>query len=144
MRQVGLIKKKEFAATIFDDKTFVIYIASISQHLDFHHSQSVKIALLKADKTPTFVLSIYINFVNAFSKNLAAAKLLEYIRINDYAIDLTEDNEPSYRSLYSLGLVELEILKTYLKIILANGFIKSSKSLAAVPIFFMKKPDGGF
>ena len=65
-----------------------------------------------------------------------------YTRINDYAIELVDDWEPLYTTIYSLKLVKLGILKTYIKNNLANGFINSPKSPAGVPIFFDKKPDG--
>ena len=51
------------------------------------------------------------------------------------------DWQSPYSFIYSLGSVELEILKAYIKNNLANGFIKPSKSPAKVPIFFNKKPD---
>ncbi len=47
----------------------------------------------------------------------------------------------SYNHNYSLGLVELEILKAYIKNYLTNSFIRPSKSLAKAPIFFNQKPD---
>ena len=63
--------------------------------------------------------------------------------INNYAIELVDDRQPPYGPIYSLGPVELEILKAYIENNLANGFIKPSKSPAGVPILFDKKPDGG-
>ena len=62
-------------------------------------------------------------------------------RINEYAIELKNDKQPPYRPIYSLGLVELETLKTYIKINLANGFIRPLKSPAGAPILFVCKPD---
>ncbi len=38
--------------------------------------------------------------------------------------------------------MELEILKAYIEINLANGFIRPSKLPAGAPIFFDKKSDG--
>ncbi len=40
---------------------------------------------------------------------------------------------------YSLGPIKLEILKTYIKNNLANGFIRLSKSATRILIFFDKK-----
>ena len=51
------------------------------------------------------------------------------------------DQQPSYGSIYSLGLIELETLKTYIDTNLANGFIRLSKSLVKASIFFDKKSD---
>ena len=43
--------------------------------------------------------------------------------MNKYAIKLEEDKQPSFRSIYNLGPVELKTLKTYIKTNLANGLI---------------------
>ena len=89
IKRVELIKKKEFATVVLDpgDGPFVVHLASISQDLDVHLSWKAHIALLKADKAPTFILSKYANFANIFFKKLAA-KLLEHIRIHKYSINL--------------------------------------------------------
>ena len=50
-------------------------------------------------------------------------KLLENIKINKYAIKLKEDKQPPFEPIYNLKLVELETLKIYIKINLANSFI---------------------
>ncbi len=52
-----------------------------------------------------------------------------------------DNQQPPYGPIYSLSLVELEILKTYIKNNLANGFIKPSKSPVGAPILFDKKLD---
>ena len=44
-----------------------------------------------------------------------AAKFSKYIEINNYAIKLVNNQQLFYGSIYSLGLIELEILKTYIK-----------------------------
>ena len=82
----------------------------------------------------------YSDYSNVFlAENVA--KLPENTRINEYAIKLEENKQPSFRPIYNQGLVELEILKTYIKTNLANGFIWSSKSPIGVSILFDKKPD---
>ncbi len=43
--------------------------------------------------------------------------------MNEYTIILVKDKQSSYRPIYSLGPVELEILKTYIKTDLKTGFI---------------------
>ena len=63
------------------------------------------------------------------------------MEINDYAIKLVNDWQPLYSSIYSLRLVEVETLKTYMKNNLANSFIRSSKSFTKIPIRFDKKSD---
>ena len=91
----------------------------------------------------TGITAEYSDFFNVFSSN-SAAKLPEHIRINDYLIDLLDNKQPLYSLIYSLGLVELETLKTYIKANLSSGFIRSSKSPAGTPILFIRKKDGSF
>ncbi len=62
--------------------------------------------------------------------------------MNDHAINLVNDWQPLYGSIYSLKPMELEILKAYIENNLASGFIRPSNSPAGVPILFDKKPDG--
>ena len=106
-----------------------------------HPSRRAQIAHLKADETLTKVPSEYADFVDVFSPKLAA-ELLEHTEINDYAIELVDDRQPPYGPIYSLGPVELETLKVYIKNNLASGFIRPSKSPAGASILFDKKLDG--
>ena len=71
-----------------------------------------------------------------------AAELSENTGMNEHAIELEEGKQPPFGPIYSLGPVELETLKTYIKTNLVNGFIRPSKSPAGAPILFDKKPDG--
>ncbi len=107
-----------------------------------HLSRRAQTAHLKADEAPTKVPSEYVDFADIFSPKLAV-KLPEHTGINDHAIELVDNRQLSYGSIYSLGHVELETLKAYIENNLASGFIKPSKSPAGVPILFNKKPDGG-
>ena len=61
--------------------------------------------------------------------------------MNDHAINLVKEQQPPYRLVYSLGPVELEILKTFIKTNLANDFIKRSKSPVDAFILCVKKLD---
>ena len=56
--------------------------------------------------------------------------------MNKHAIELEKSKQPSFESIYSLGPLELETLKTYIKTNLAIGFIRLSKSSAGAPIIF--------
>ena len=87
------------------------------------------------------ILAEYSDFSNVFSSN-SAAELPEYTRINDHPINLLDDKQPPYGLIYSLGLVELETLKTYIKANLASGFIRTSKSLANTLLLFVQKKNG--
>ena len=68
-------------------------------------------------------------------------ELLENTGINEHAIKLEKSKQPPFGPIYSLGLVELETLKTYIETNLANGFIRSSKSPTEAPILFDMKPN---
>lgn len=61
--------------------------------------------------------------------------------IKEYAIDLELNKQPSYKSIYNLGPVELKTLKTYIEINLANKFIQPFKFPIETPILFIKKPN---
>ena len=64
----------------------------------------------------------YFDYSNIFLvKNII--KLLENIEINKNAIKLKKDKQLLFGLIYSLKLIKLKILKTYIKINLANGFI---------------------
>ena len=64
----------------------------------------------------------YSNNSNIFLiKNVA--KLPKNSGMNKYAIKLEKSKQLSFKSIYSLKLLELKIFKTYIKINLANGFI---------------------
>lgn len=85
----------------------------------------------------------YINFIHIFFLDLTF-KLLEHTKIKTYAIKLVNDKQPFYEPVYSLEAIELKILKIYIKINLANRFIKPFKSLVGVSIFFNRKLDRFF
>ena len=107
-----------------DNKTFMVYVAAlvILKIMKIHLFCKTQIALL----TRTKILAKYSN-LDIFSLD-SAAKLPKNNRINNYLIDLLEDKQLPYGLINSLKLVELEILKTYIKANLASGFIKPSKA----------------
>lgn len=98
-------------------------------------------AFLKADETTTAILNKYTNLPNVYLPDLAA-KLVKHTKINNHAIDPIDGKQPFYRLIYSPRPVKLKILKTYIKICLANSFIKSSKFSANVPILVVRKLNG--
>ena len=85
----------------------------------------------------------YLDFADVFSPGLAS-KLLEYTGVNNHTIKLFDGQQPPYRPIYSLGLVELEILKAYTETNLAIGVIRSSKSPANTSILFDRKSNDFF
>lgn len=106
--------------------------------MTIHPTREAQIALLVAKKVN--VSAKYLNYADVFLKEIAA-ELPKRLSINKHAINLKPDKQPPYRPIYSLGLLELEIFKTYIKINLANGFICSSKFSARIPILFVQKLD---
>ena len=82
----------------------------------------------------------YSDYSNVFSaKN--TVKLLENTGINEHAIELEENKQSSFRSIYGLGPMKFKTLKTYIETNLANSFICPSKFLIAAPILFDRKPN---
>ena len=102
-----------------------------------------QVGALLFDKAPTKVLAEYSDYTNVFSIE-NAIELLENTGMNEHAIKLEEGKQPPFGPIYSLRLVELETLKTFIEINLANGFIRLSKSPARAPILFDWKPDRSF
>lgn len=86
-------------------------------------------ALLFAGNTFIAISSKNADFVDIFFLEFAA-KLIEYIEINDHSIYLIDDQQPPY-----------ETLKTHIEINLANGFIWTSQLPAKALIFFVQKLD---
>ena len=124
-----------------NSETFVVHVASLSSTpLDVYPSRRPQISSLIAKKAPTKVPNKYLDFADVFSPDLAS-ELPEHTGINDHAIELINSQQPPYGPIYSLGPVELEILKTYIETNLANGFIRLFKSPAGAPILFERKSD---
>ena len=102
-----------------------------------------QVKALLFDKVPTEIPAEYSDYSNIFSvKN--AVEHPGNTGIYEYAIEIKENKQSLFRPIYSLGPMELEILKTYIKTNLANGFIWPFKSPAGTPILFDKKPNRSF
>jgi hypothetical protein len=83
----------------------------------------------------------YQEFVVLFLK-----KLLDKLpprRPYNYKITLVKGAKPSFGPLYRISKNKLLVLKKYFKKILFKKFIRASKSSAASPVIFIKKPSGG-
>ena len=142
-KRVQIIGLKEFAKSALDpdQEDFVVHIATLFSSIEVYPDREVQIAALIADKAPITIPAEYSDFENVFSKK-SAAVLPKYTEINTHAINLKKGKEPHYGPIYSLGTVDLETLKIYIKTNLANSFIRPSKSPAGTPILFNKKPNG--
>ena len=143
IRRVEIINKKVFAAAVrnTDNKIFVLHIAALAEPITMliYLSHQAQVATLTSKKTG--ILAEYSDFSNVFSLD-SAVELLEHTGINDHSINLLDNKQPLYGPIYSLGPVELETLKTYIKVNLASSFIRPSKSLASTPILFIQIKDG--
>ena len=142
--RVQIVDPKEFVIAALDvnSKTFVVHMAIWEREkMPVHSKKQAQVGALLFDKAPTKVPVEYSDYSNVFSAE-NAAELPENTGMNEHAIELEEGKQPPFSPIYSLGPVELETLKTYIKTNLANSFIRPSKSPAGAPIFFDRKPDG--
>lgn len=94
---------------------------------------------MKVDKTLIKIFSKYVVFANFFLLKLAL-ELFKHTSIKNYIIDLIDNKQPLYNTIYNLNLMELKIFKGYIKNNLANNSIKSSK-FPDRALFFDQKPD---
>ena len=83
----------------------------------------------------------YHSYLDVFS-NKEADTLSEH-RTYDHAIHLKEGSQPPASALYGMSRNEMQELRRYLDENLAKGFIRASRSQAASPVLFVKKPGGG-
>lgn len=113
-------------------------IALTIMNSNIYLSWLAQIALLEVEEV--FILFKYTDYTNIFSPN-SMAKLSKHIGINNYSINLINDKQLFYGPIYSLRLVELETLKLYIEINLANCFIRLSKLLTNALILFIYKKD---
>ena len=101
----------------------MVYVAIREQEeIPGHSKKQAQVEALLFNKASTKVPAEYSNYSNVFSAEYAA-ELPENTGMNEYVIKLEEDKQPPFGPIYSLGPVELETLKTYIKTNLANGFI---------------------
>ena len=121
-----------------DNKTFKIYVATLAELtiMPIYPFYEALVALL----TNLDISAKCLDFLNIFSSD-STKQLLEHNRINDYHMDLLKIKRLPYGLIYSLEPVELETLKTYIKVNPARSFIRPSKSLAGTPILFVQKND---
>lgn len=108
-----------------------------------HWNREVQIAALITHKALVTILVEYSDFANVFSKK-SAVVLPKHTKINTHTLNLEKSKKQSYRLIYSLGPVELETLKTYIKTNLANSFICLSQSSTGASILIDKKPNESF
>jgi len=64
-------------------------------------------------------------------------------KIWDHAIDLKETFKPQKEKIYPLSKNEREEVQNFVEDQLRKGYIKPSKSPQTLPVFFVRKKDGG-
>ena len=136
-KRIKLVDKKEFIAAAFDSEyeTFVVYVASLNLVPGIYLDREAQITSLLTKKVK--IPDKDSDFTDVFSEEKALV-LPERTKFNENAIDLQDRKQPPYGPIYSLGPVELETLKTYIKTHLKTEFIQPSKSPADALIFFDK------
>ena len=119
----------------------MIHIATLAKPiiLPIYSSCEAWVALLISTK----ILVKYFNFLDIFSLD-STTELLKYTRINNDSINLSKKKQRLYGLIYSLKLVEVKTLKTYIKANIASSFIMLSKFPASTRILFIKKKDSSF
>ena len=144
--QVQIINPKEFAITALNvnSKTFIMHMAIQKQEkMPVHFKKQALVGALLFDKAFSKILAKYSDNNNVFfAENIA--ELPENTGINEHAIKVKKDKQSLFGLIYRLGLVELETLKTNIKINLTNGFIWLFKFPVRASIFFNKKPNKNF
>lgn len=122
-------------------EAFIVYINSLIAKMTIFLARKIQISLLLLEKVN--IPAQYLNFANMYLKKLAKV-LPKYNKINKYAIKLEKNQQLFYVFIYNPGQMELQILKTYIKINLANNFIKLLNLLASASIIFVQKSDYSF
>ena len=142
-RKVEIIDKREFVAVALnaDNKIFMVYIMALAEPITMPIYPSCQAQVSSLTSEETGIPTEYSNFSNVFFSD-SAAELPEHNGINDHPINLLDDKQSPYDLIYSLGLVELGTLKTYIEANLVSGFIRPSKSPTDAPILFVQKKDG--
>ena len=113
-------------------------MASLNLTPGIYSDRVAQIASLLAEKVR--ILDEYSDFADVFL-GAKVLVLLERNKVNEHIINLENGKQPPYGSIYSLGPVELETLKTWIETHMKTGFIRPSKFPADALIFFDKKPD---
>ena len=143
IRRVEIIDKREFVvvAPNADSKIFVVHVMALIKPttMPIYSSYQVQVAVLISQETG--IPTEYSDFFEVFSSD-SMAQLAKYTRINNHSIDLLDDKQPLYGTIYSLEPVELEMLKTYIKANLVSRLIRPFKSSFGALILFVQKNDG--
>ena len=129
--QIALLVIEEVQITEFNKhvEAFMVHVISLLT-MPIYPAQEAQIASLVIEEVQ--IPSEYLDFSNVFLEKRASI-LPKATELNQYAIKLQKGQQAPYGPIYSLSLVELKMLKTYIEINHANGFIRPSKSPTSAP-----------
>lgn len=139
MTKLDLIKKRKFAAVAINGnaKIFIVYMMVLLARF-IHWNKKAQIKAFITKKTYIKIIVEYLNYANVFLPELAM-KFPEHTEINNHFIDYRQKKQSPYCFIYSLGLVELEMLKFYIQTHSKIGFFYFSNLSAVAFIFFDQK-----
>lgn len=130
-----------------NNQFFALSLRDLDILLDdsLHRLPSIRVGevtkVLPAHPDPKeFLPSHYHEYLDVFDRT--QANKLPPHRPWDHAIDLQPDKTPPASRPYPMNQHELKALREYLDKELAKGFIRVSRSPAAAPVLFVKKPNG--
>ena len=103
-------KNSTVAALKVDNEIFVIHLVALVEliTMPIHPSCQAQVVALTSKKNGFLIK--YFDFSNVFSSD-SAAELPEHTRVNNCPINLLDDKQLLCGPIYSLRLVELEMLK---------------------------------
>ena len=104
-------------------EAFVVHVTSINlskPKIWIHPAREAQMAFLIVEEVK--ILTKYSDFADFFSEEKALV-LSKQINLNKHIIKLEDGKQPPYELIYSLGSIELETLRTYIKTHLKPGFI---------------------
>lgn len=131
----------------YENTTFAMSLRDIDLLLDRTMQRSsclrlgdTNIVVPKDADPKEFLPPQYHEFLDVFDRK--NANLLPPHRPWDHAIELHPGKSPPVSRPYSMNQFELKALREYLDKELSKGFIRISRSPAAAPVLFVKKPNG--
>ena len=134
--QVEIIDKTEFITVVLNanNKIFRVHIIVLVEEIimPIHLFHKAYVALLRSMEIP----AKYSNFSEVFFSG-SMVKLLKHTGINYHSTNTLDDKQLPYGLIYCLKLMNLKILKTYIKANLAGNFIKLFKFSAGTLILFV-------
>lgn len=119
---------------------FIIQVFFVLSYIDLNRVAHPHIAAIMIEKIIEFPPK-YTEYAKVFLHEKAVK--LPKRSFNNNKIIWEKGKIPIYGPIYSLEVLELKVLWTYIEIKLNNRFIQPSTSPASAPIFFTKKTNTG-